>query len=160
MSMQPPIRASDDARLDSERSFLSLPTWIRAGAAETNGVLSLVEQVIPVGYASPWHVHHREDESFYVIDGNVTVVVGDRSVALGPGGYAFGPREIPHGFRIDGSKPARLLLMTNGGSFAEFVSEMSEPAGVTPSGPQEIDVSKLVAAAERYGMSILGPMPG
>jgi mannose-6-phosphate isomerase-like protein (cupin superfamily) len=142
------------------RIFLSLPTWIRAGGAETNGALSLIEQVIPAGYQSPWHVHHNEDESFYVIEGHATVIVADRSVALGPGGFAFGPRKVPHGFRIDGTRPVRLLLMTTGGSFAAFIDEMSDPAGMIVSAPQEIDVPKLVAAAERYGISILGPMPG
>ena len=98
-----------------QRSFLSLPTWIRASGAETGGTFSLIEQLIPPGFASPWHVHHNEDESFYVIDGKVTVVVANRSVTLNAGDYAFGPRGIPHGFRIEGTKPARVLLMTSGG---------------------------------------------
>jgi mannose-6-phosphate isomerase-like protein (cupin superfamily) len=145
---------------DSSRLFLSLPTWIRASGACTNGTLSMIEQVIPAGYASPWHVHHTEDESFYVIEGQMTVVVADRSVALGPGGYAFGPRDIPHGFRIEGTTPARLLLITSGGSFAAFIDEMSDSPEKAVSKPEEIDVPKLIAAAARYHISILGPMPG
>ena len=143
-----------------QRWFLSLPTWIRASGAETGGTISLIEQLIPPGFASPWHVHHNEDESFYVIDGRVTVVAANRSVTLSAGDYAFGPRGIPHGFRIEGSKPARVLLMTSGGTFAEFIREMSQPAdGGTVSEPNEADLQKLVAAAENYGLSILGPMP-
>ncbi len=123
MTVQTPT--SVEAVPAPQRWFLSLPTWIRASGAETGGTLSLIEQLIPPGFASPWHVHHNEDESFYVIDGKVTVVVADRSVTLSAGDYAFGPRGIPHGFRIEGSKPARVLLMTSGGTFAEFVREMS-----------------------------------
>jgi quercetin dioxygenase-like cupin family protein len=142
------------------RWFLSTLTWIRASGGETDGRLSLVEQVIPAGFASPWHVHHTEDESFYVIEGSMTVVVGDKRLSLRTGDYAFGPRGIPHGFRIDGEAPARILLMTNGGDFASFVREMSEPAArpVLPQ-PREPDVPKLIAAAARHGCEILGPMP-
>jgi len=144
----------------SRRWFLSLPTWIRASGTETNGTLSLIEQVIPPGFASPWHVHHCEDESFYVVDGSMTVVVADRSVTLNTGDYAFGPRGVPHGFRIDGTRSTRLLLMTSGGTFADFVREMSEPAdGAAAPETKEIDLPKLIAAAQKYGLSILGPMP-
>ena len=142
------------------RLFLSVPTWIRAGGAQTNGVLSLIEQVVPAGFVSPWHVHHNENESFYVIEGKVTVAVADRAVALGPGDYAFGPRGVPHGFRVDGTQAARILLMTTGGAFAEFIREMSEPEDAAPGELRDPDIPKFIAAAEKYGMSILGPMSG
>lgn len=141
----------------TERRFLSLPTWIRAAAAQTGGALSLVEQVIPAGFASPWHLHRDEDESFYVIDGEVTVNLDGRWVRLGAGDYAFGPRGVPHGFRIEGSAPARILLMTTGGRFAAFIEEASTPADEAAPAPP--DLAALAAAAERNGLAILGPMP-
>ena len=151
---------SAEAAPAAQRSFLSLPTWIRASGADTGGSFSLIEQLIPPGFASPWHVHHDEDESFYVIDGKATVVVANRSVTLNAGDYAFGPRGIPHGFRIEGTKPARVLLMTSGGAFAEFIRAMSQPAdGAPAAAPTEADLQKLVAAAQSYGLSTLGPMP-
>ena len=160
MTVQTPMPKSVETIPAARRWFLSLPTWIRASGAETNGTLSLIEQVIPPGFASPWHVHHNEDESFYVLDGRMTVVVGDRAATLNGGDYGLGPRGIPHGFRIEGTKPTRLLLMTSGGTFAEFVRETSVPAeGTTPPEPNEADLPRLVAVAERYGLSILGPMP-
>ena len=160
MNVQAPMPKSVEAVPTSQRWFLSLPTWIRASGAETNGSLSLIEHVIAPGFASPWHVHHNEDESFYVIDGSMTVVVADRTITLNTGDYAFGPRGIPHGFRIEGAKPTRLLLLTSGGAFAEFVRETSEPAiGATPPEPKESDLPSLIAAAQKHGLSILGPMP-
>ena len=160
MTAQMLTRTDVEASRASQRWFLSLPTWICASGAETSGTLSLIEQVIPPGFESPWHVHHDENESFYLIDGRMTVVVGDRAVSLNAGNYAFGPRGIPHGFRIDGTEPARLLLMTSCGAFAEFVREASIPAhGATPPEPNEADLPRLVAAAQRYGLSILGSMP-
>ena len=78
-----------------ELRFLGLPTWIKAHRANTGGQYSLIEQVIPAGFASPWHTHRSEDESFYVIEGEMTVIAGGASVRLGAGGYAFGPRGVP-----------------------------------------------------------------
>lgn len=141
-----------------ERLFLGLPTWIRAGREETGGALSLVEQIMPPGFESPWHIHHEEDESFYVIDGAVELVVEDRKMTLGTGDFAFGPRGIPHGFRVTGAAPTRLLLMTTGGRFADFIREASDPVDeVQPSA--EPDIPRLIATAERHGLTILGPIP-
>jgi quercetin dioxygenase-like cupin family protein len=142
---------------DEEVLFLGLPTWIRANRERSKGKLSLVEQVIPPGFESPWHIHHSEDESFYVIEGSMSVIVGDNDkVSIGQGGYAFGPRGVAHGFRIEGDRPARILAITSGGDFADFIAETSAPAGSPPSPP---DMAKLVAAAARHQIEILGPMP-
>ena len=157
MAMQATVSAQ--AVPAPQRWFLALPTWIRADGTGTGGTFGVIEQVIPPGFASPWHLHHDEDESFYVIDGRVTVKVADRSVTLSAGDFAFGPRGIPHGFRIEGTKPARILLMQSGGTFAEFVREISQPEEAAVSAPTEADLQKLVAAAQNYGLSILGPMP-
>ncbi|PZQ50207.1 MAG: cupin domain-containing protein [Rhodovulum sulfidophilum] len=137
-------------------SFLGLQTWIKADRNRTGGKFSMIEQIIPVGFESPWHVHHTEDESFYVIDGAMTVTVDGATVALEAGGYAFGPRGVPHGFRIDGDRPARILLMTSGGDFADFIAEASVAADAPPSAP---DMDKLMAAAARNNLGILGPLP-
>lgn len=142
--------------VSEEMSFLGLPTWIRADRDRTGGTFSMIEQVIPPGFESPWHVHHTEDESFYVIDGALTVLVDGATVALGAGGYAFGPRGVAHGFRVEGDRPARLLLMTSGGDFADFIAEASVPADTPPAPP---DMEALMAAAARHNLGILGPLP-
>lgn len=161
MTAQQPMPRSVEAIPASKRWFLSLPTWIRASGGETNGTLSLIEQVIPPGFASPWHVHHDEDESFLVIEGRVTVLVADRSITLDAGDFAFGPRGIPHGFRTEGPAPTRLVLLTSGGRFADFIRATSVAAETaTPPEPNPADLPKLIAAAEAHGISILGPMPG
>lgn len=140
--------------------FLSTLTWIRAHGGLTGGQLSLVEQVIPAGFPSPWHLHQDEDESFYVIDGELTVIVGDKRVVLRKGDFAFGPRQIPHGFRVTSDKPARILLLSTGANFANFVAETSElaPQPEMPA-PAEPDIPRLIATAEKFGIKILGPMP-
>lgn len=136
--------------------FLGLPTWIRADRETTGGQFSLIEQVIPAGFESPWHVHHSEDESFYVIEGAMSVIVGDSRMSLQTGDFAFGPRGVAHGFRIDGEGPARILLMTTGNDFSDFIAETSVADGIPPAAP---DMAALAAAAETHNIAILGPLP-
>lgn len=140
---------------DDVRWFLGQRTWLRATAAQTAGMVGLIEQVMTAGGGSPFHVHHNEDESFYVIDGEVRFFSGDRSWVLGPGGFAFLPREIPHGFRVEGSTTARLLVQVTPAGFENFVAELSTPE--PPTGPPDMD--KLIQTAQQYGVDILGPLP-
>jgi len=140
------------------RWFLDTLVWVKATGEQTGGRLSLVENLIPAGFASPWHVHHTEDESFYVLEGLLTVTLQDQRVSLGPGGYAFGPRGVPHGFRVEGQQGARILLITSGGDLAAFVLEASEPAAApTLPEPREPDIARLMAIAAKHGLEILGP---
>lgn len=141
------------------RRFLSFNVRILGNGSDTGG-LHAVELHLPSGESSPWHVHHEEDEWFYVIEGELEVIVGDSRVRLGAGQFAFGPRDVPHGFRITSKTPARLLVITVGGRFSDFVAENSEPIldGVAPE-PGAPDLSKLIASAKRYGQEILGPLP-
>lgn len=154
MNLIAPTTLSSEAE---ERRFLGLPTWIKAGRDLTGGQFSLIEQIIPAGFESPWHVHHSEDEAFYVIEGQMSVLTEAGSVLLQAGGFAFGPRGLPHGFRIEGDGPARILLMTTGSDFADFIAETSVPGNAPPAAP---DMALLMAAAERHRIAILGPLPG
>jgi quercetin dioxygenase-like cupin family protein len=147
------------AKIAPPRRFLSFTARILANGRDSGG-LHAVELALPSGESSPWHVHHEEDEWFYVSEGELEVIVGDNRVRLGAGEFAFGPRDVPHGFRITSRSPARVLLITVGGRFSDFIVENSEPIldGVAWE-PKQPDISKLVASAKRYGQEILGPLP-
>ena len=139
--------------------FLGLATWIRADKDNTQGIVSVVEQTIPVGFASPWHVHHDEHEAFLVLEGEMEVTVGDETVVLGEGAFGFGPKGIPHGFRITGDKTARIILMTSGPNFGDFVRAVSQPWSDTPPpppGPEAMPM--LLELAEKHNLTIFGPM--
>lgn len=155
MNLIAPTATPMPSKVD-ERRFLGLPTWIKASRDLTGGQFSLIEQIIPAGFESPWHVHHSEDEAFYVIEGQMSVITEGGSTLLRAGGFAFGPRGLPHGFRIEGDGPARILLMTTGSDFAEFIAETSFPSDTPPAAP---DMALLVAAAARHNIAILGPLP-
>ena len=133
--------------------FLGFPTILRATGPTTNGAFGLIEQVMPAGFASPYHTHHLEDEAFYVLDGEMAFVCDGEWTKAGPGTFVFGPRNIPHGFKVLGEEPARMLLLCAPGGFTQFVVDMSEP---TPAAP---DMTKLMALASKYEIDIHGPLP-
>ncbi len=140
--------------------FLGAQTWVKATGEQTGGALGLVEQILPAGFSSPWHLHHNEDEAFYVAEGEMTFLCGDHRLSAGAGTWVWGPRGIPHGFRVEGSAPARLLLFATPAGFEQFVVELGEPAtegSSPPAGPP--DMGKLMAVAARYRVDILGPLP-
>jgi quercetin dioxygenase-like cupin family protein len=140
--------------------FFGSLTWIKATGEQTNGSYMLLEHLIAPGLTSPYHVHHAEDETFYVIEGQIMIYCGEERILLGPGGLAYGPRDIPHGFRVVGDKPARILLMNNPSGFERFVSELSVPATDINHPPTEpIDFKNAMAVARKYQIDILGPLP-
>jgi quercetin dioxygenase-like cupin family protein len=140
--------------------FLGLPTTVKATGAQTGGAFGLIEQAIPASFASPYHVHHNEDESFYVLEGEVDFICDRKWLKAGPGAFLFLPRNIPHGFKVEDSAPAKLLILASPAGFEQFVVEMSGPVkdSAHPSvGPP--DMEKLIALASKYSIDILGPLP-
>ncbi len=146
-----------NTREDSAFRFLGLPTLMRSTRETTNGAFGLMEHwAMPPGFASPYHTHHLEDEAFYVLEGQVAFVCDGKWLQAGPGTYVFGPREIPHGFKIKGNTPARMLLLCAPGGFEGFVVEQAMSITEPPSPP---DMAKLIALAQKYHIEIHGPLP-
>lgn len=158
MSTQSPIKVSLPVTQENGGfRFLGLPTIIHASAKSTTGAYGLVEHPsMHPGFATPYHLHHREDEAFYVIEGEVAFVLNGEWKRVGPGAYVYGPREIPHGFKVVGDAPARMLILCAPAGFENFVLELGQPLEDPPAPP---DMQKLVAAAARAGIDILGPLP-
>jgi mannose-6-phosphate isomerase-like protein (cupin superfamily) len=121
---------------------------------------SLVEAEAEHGNMPPLHVHHDDDETFYVLEGRISVITADGACELGPGESLFAPRGVPHAYRVE-SERARWLVATTDGGFASFVEEMSVPAEGDGYAPVELMPSPeaLGAAAARRGIEVLGP-PG
>src|SRR5580765_3229102 len=69
---------------------------VKAGGAETGNAFSQIETDDPRGSGPPLHLHHNEDETFYILEGEVTILVGDERIDLNAGDFLFGPREIAH----------------------------------------------------------------
>ena len=138
---------------------------IKATAEQTGGQYALVEILAPDGYEGVLHVHHFEDEGFYILEGEMTFYVGDHTIKAQPGSFLFGPKEVPHAFTVD-SGPARLLFVLSPAGFEDLIREMGEPARELTIPPQpdappdEAEMGRLMAIAERYGGEIVGPPPG
>jgi quercetin dioxygenase-like cupin family protein len=134
---------------------------IKASGDTTAGRVAVIEHLAPQGAGSPLHVHHREDEWFYVIDGSVTFWVGGDVFEAGAGAFVYGPRDVPHTFMVS-SEQARFLLVTEPAGFEDFMRAMGQPAAaltVPPPAAPPADITPLIAAAAGYGIEILGP-PG
>jgi len=141
-------------------SFGALIT-IKASAETTAGRVAVIEVLAPKGAGSPLHVHHNEDEWFYVTEGELTFWVGGRIIHAPTGAFVFGPRDIPHTFMVS-SAQARFLLVTQPGGFEKFLRELSQPAltqAPPPPASEPPDMELILATAAKYGIEILGP-PG
>jgi quercetin dioxygenase-like cupin family protein len=138
--------------------FLGAHLSLTVTGEQSEGGLAIIDTVAPRGHSSPLHVHEREDEIFYVVEGELRVRVGDDEHVLRAGATAFGPRRVPHSFVVT-SERARYLLMATPAGFEGFIRELGEPALEAripdPSGPP--DMERLSAVAAKYGCEILGP---
>ena len=144
--------------------FLGTLMIIKATGEDTGGAFSLFEQLAPPGFGPPLHIHHREDEPFWVLEGRVRFRCGDREFVMEGGGYVFLPKGIPHAFRIEGSTPARLMQMTLPPGFERIVQEIGVPAPartLPPPGALAPDlIERLVALGPKNHISLVGPPLG
>jgi quercetin dioxygenase-like cupin family protein len=160
--MTPPRTAADPQFLGPGEGeaiwFLRNRMTIKATADTTGGAFGLVESSIAPGFSPPLHVHRLEDESFYVLEGDLTMRCGERTFRATAGAFVFLPRNIPHTFVVEGDRPARMLtLLTPGGGERVFI-EGGRPAehdGLPPATPPDIEALKRVSG--RYGAEIVGP---
>jgi mannose-6-phosphate isomerase-like protein (cupin superfamily) len=136
---------------------------IKATKEQTGGRYTLVEILVPEG-DGVLHVHHFEDEGFYVLEGEMTFYVGDETIKARPGSFLFGPKDVPHAFSVD-SGPARLLFLLSPAGMEGGIREMGEPArslDIPPpqeEEPDEAEMGRLLAIATKYGGELLGPPP-
>jgi quercetin dioxygenase-like cupin family protein len=129
----------------------------KAVGEQTGGAYGLVETTVPAPSAGPPpHVHRGEEEAFYVLEGEVTVLLGDRTITASAGSFAFVPRGTVHTFSNRGSREARLLVIISPAGFERAFEEMAE---VAPSANQPPDMARLMLIAEKYNLEISGPPP-
>ncbi len=140
--------------------FIDNLVHVHVDAQTSNGRLAVVDERGRRGNMPPLHVHHRDDETFYVIDGEVSLFVAGRQLTLTAGQAALAPREVPHSYRVE-SEQAHWLVITTPAGFESFVRRVAEPAPADelPAAGRPIDPALLAHAAADVGIEILGP-PG
>ena len=114
-------------------------TFHKIKSKDTNGVSSVMEFVTPPGKGAALHVHEREDELVYLLDGEIEVTLGDQKMKAIPGVMALLPRGIPHGFTNIGSKPSRLLDTILPGLFANYFVELAALFAAGDPSEEQID---------------------
>lgn len=137
------------------RWFFGMLAVIRATAADTEGQYMLVEVTAPPHLGAPLHVHHEEDEGFLVLEGSATLYVGDERVEVGPGDFAYGPREVPHRFDA-GPDGVKMLWVLNPPGFETMIEALSVPAETLTVPPPDVlppaDAGEII---KRYGNGLL-----
>jgi mannose-6-phosphate isomerase-like protein (cupin superfamily) len=139
---------------------------IKATGEQTDGRYSLVEILVPEFPKEEGllHIHHFEDEGFYVLEGEMTFYVGERTIKARPGTFLFGPKDVPHAFTVE-SGPARLLFVLSPAGMEGLIREMGEPARSLTVPPQpeeppdEAEMERLMASVARYGGRCWDPRP-
>ena len=131
---------------------------IKLTAEDTGGQLAIVEIAEPPGAEAPLHVHHREDEGFWVLEGAVTFEAGGTTVEAGSGDFVFGPRDVPHRYVV-GDQGCRMLFILTPAGMEDLIRELSEPAesrSLPPPLEEEPDMERIQGLGKAYGIEMLG----
>ena len=127
---------------------------LKSTGESTGGSLLLLENLTAPGGGPPPHIHSRDDEFFYVLDGTFEIRIGNELHALGPGGHAYVPRGTIHNFTNTADTPSRILVGFTPGGMEGFFRESGRPA--TDDGPappvDDDEIARTMAAAPKYGL--------
>src|SRR5918996_2572590 len=108
---------------------------IKARGEDTGGALGLVDGSFYRGFGPPLHVHSREDEAMYVLEGEIRFRQGDEEFVAGPGSWVWQPRGVPHAFKVETERARALVLVTPGG-FERMFEEGGVPASESAEAPE------------------------
>lgn len=131
-----------------------------ATARETDGRYAMWEAIVPPGGGPPPHVHSREEEGFFVLEGEITFQIGEERLVATAGMFANMPIGVPHSFKNRSERPARMLITVAPAGLEEMFFEFGIPVAqgaTTALPPTAAEIEKLLAIAPRYGIEILPP---
>ena len=135
--------------------------FVYATGAQTGNTVAVVEFIFPPGGGFPMHIHHNEDEALYILEGTLLVVCGETRSEAGPGTFIYGPRNIPHGYRVLGDVPVRFVESFLPSGLEQFFLTIGKPiTGQTGQEVKEVFKPSMKALlAEKYHVDIVGPIP-
>jgi mannose-6-phosphate isomerase-like protein (cupin superfamily) len=142
--------------------FLGSLVIVHVSGDETQGRFSLLEFLVPAGDMPPLHVHRRADQTWYVLEGELTVYLPGESVIAGPGGCVRGPMNVPHTHKVTSADPVRFVEVNSPAGYERFVAAVGEPTTeftLPPPSEKPPDPTRLAALAAKHGIDLLGP-PG
>ena len=130
---------------------------------QSGGACFIFEAVTPPGGGPPPHIHHFEDESFYILQGSVTVQAGEQTLRVSPGDFIHIPRGTVHSFQNDGNIDAKAVIVISPAGptgMQQFFEEAFYPTTDRSASPPPITkelVRRMMAAAARNGMELVKP---
>jgi len=133
-----------------------------ATGEDTNGKYALWEALVPPGGGPPPHVHSREEEGFYILEGEITLTRGDERLVVSAGMFANMPVGTPHAFKNESGKPAKMLISVAPAGLEKMFFESGVPlpeGSTTALPPTKEEIEKLLTIAPRYGIEIKLPGP-
>src|SRR2546421_9680459 len=123
----------------------------------THGTYSMWEAIVPPGGGPPPHVHSREEEGFYILEGEITFQIGGERLVATAGTFANMPVGTPHSFKNESDRPARMLISVAPAGLEEMFFEFGVPLAegeTTALPPTKEEIEKLLAIAPKYGIEI------
>ena len=142
--------------------FLDILVRIHVPAGDGSTDVSVMEHIMPQGFSPPLHIHHSEDEVFFMLAGEVRFQVGDQEIMIRPGDTLMAPKGIPHSFVVTSRENAHWLVMTRNGDFERMVRMASRPAErneppprLGPPTPEQAEA--LDAACRAHQIELIGP---
>ena len=126
----------------------------------TNGKYAMWEAIVPPGSGPPPHVHSREEEGFYILEGEITFQVGEKRIVATAGTFANMPVGTPHSFKNESSRAAKMLISVAPAGLEQMFFEVGIPLdeGTTTALPAtKAEIEKLLAVAPKYGVKIILP---
>lgn len=131
-----------------------------ATGAETNGKYAVWEAIVPVRGGPPPHVHSREEEGFYILEGEITFTIDAERVVATTGMFANMPVGTPHSFKNESDRPAKMLISVAPAGLEQMFVEVGVPlaeGSTTALPPTKEEIEKLLAIAPKYGVEIRLP---
>jgi quercetin dioxygenase-like cupin family protein len=131
-----------------------------ATGEDTNGKYALWEAIVPPGGGPPPHVHSREEEGFYVLEGEITFTINGERVVATAGTFANMPVGTPHSFKNESDRPAKMLLSVAPAGLEQMFFECGVPlaeGATTALPPTKEEMEKLLAVAPKYGIEFRLP---
>jgi quercetin dioxygenase-like cupin family protein len=133
-----------------------------ATGKDTNGKYATFEVIVRPGGGAPQHVHSREEECFYILDGEITLGAGSERIAATAGTFINLPIGVPHSFKNESDKHAKMLITVAPAGFEEMFFEVGVPlaegsAFALP--PTDEEIKKLMNVAAKYGIEIRPSKP-
>lgn len=126
---------------------------------DTDGRYALWEATVPPGGGPPPHIHSREEEGFYVLEGEVLFQIGEERLVAGAGTFANMPVGSLHSFKNETSRPARMLISVAPAGLEKMFFEVGLPLAIGEQAPppSQVEIDHLLAVAPRYGIEIKVP---